>query len=117
MLSSEKDLVEVEILISKTCPYCPAALKMVREAQKIFTDNLNVLEIDIESEGGQLRADMYSVQGTPAVAINGTMVFRGVPSSQRALNGEIEKHLSEEAKLKAKKKEKQRKDRLNLMYG
>ncbi len=117
VLSSNKKKVTVEFFYSVTCPYCPAALKMVQEAKKLYPDDIEVFKIDTQSDFGQAQVQLYSIQGTPAIAINGKIVFRGVPPSQNALNGEIEKYLSEDAISKAKQIKKKRRDRMNLMYG
>lgn len=116
-MTEEEKKVQIEMLSSKTCAYCPAARKMIKKSEKIYPKQLNFFEIDIESVGGRTRAQIFGVQGTPAIAINGILVFRGVPPSQTALNREIEKYLSEEEKAEARKIEKRRKDQVNMMYN
>jgi len=116
-VNKEEEKVKIEMLSSKTCAYCPAARKMIKKSEKLYPNVLDFFEIDIESAGGQTRAQIFGVQGTPAIAINGILVFRGVPPSQSALNEEIEKYLSEEAKEKARKIEKRMRDQVNMMYS
>ena len=116
-LSKDENKVKIEMLSSKTCAYCPAARKMIKKSQKIYLGHTEFLEIDIESTGGRTRAQIFGVQGTPAIAINGILVFRGMPPSQSALNREIEKYLSEEAKKEARKIEKRQRDQVNMMYS
>ena len=116
-MNEKSEKVKIELLFSKTCAYCPAARKMIKKSEKLYPNKLDVLEVDIESVGGRTRAKIFSVQGTPAIAINGILTFRGVPPSQTALNKEIEKYLSEEAKKKARKIEKKQRDQVNMMYS
>jgi len=116
-MSEEEKKVKVEMLSSKTCAYCPAARKMIKKSSKLYPNKLDYLEVDIESVGGKTRAQIFGVQGTPAIAINGILVFRGVPPSQAALNREIEKYISDEAKAEARKIEKRQKDQVNMMYS
>lgn len=117
MVSEKKEKVKIEFFFSKTCQYCPVASKIIQEARKDYIKELDLYQIDIDTAGGQTHAQLYNVQGTPTIAINGLVIFRGVPPSQNAFNQEIEKHLSKESIERARRIHKQRRERINLMYG
>jgi len=82
-------MVKVEILISPHCAYCDAmkrrVYKVVEElkAQKI---NVSVEEIDVLKHP-EIRLK-YEISSTPALAVNGRLLFIGVPKED-----EIRHHL------------------------
>ena len=112
-----KNKLKIEIYTSPTCPYCPAALRMIQKAEVIYQESIDVTVIDIMNPAGQELAAYYNIQATPTIVIGGEVKFRGPPPSQTALFEEIEKYLDEDVvKRTSKLRRTQSRDR-DMMYG
>lgn len=86
--------VEVEVYTSPTCPYCPYAVKLIREVAPSFGQKLGVEEVNTWSEEGQIKAAEYGIMAVPTIVINGKVKFVGVPQKEdlvKAIQDEIEK--------------------------
>ncbi len=60
-----------------TCPYCPAAKKLVKEVAPSFGNSVEVEEVNAWEH--QDRTAKYGIMGVPAIVINGVVKFTGVP--------------------------------------
>jgi len=113
----EPQQVKIEIYTSPTCPYCPAAIRMLQKAIDVYGKILEVTKIDITTpEGGELAA-YYEVQATPTIVMNGIVRFRGAPPSESHLFDEIETMLTEDQIKNAAKKRKAQRREIDMMYG
>ncbi|MFA5106659.1 MAG: thioredoxin family protein [Candidatus Micrarchaeia archaeon] len=70
----------VEIITSPNCPHSP---KATRRLQSILgkMGNVHFVEISMITEQGQMIAESYGVEATPAIIINGSMAYVGVPTT------------------------------------
>ena len=109
--------LEIEIYTSPTCPYCPAALRMLHKAVTMYGDAIHVTKVDVTSPGGQELAAFYKVQATPTIVMNGIVKFRGPPPSEGHLFDEIEKYVSSAVAKQAAKKRKAQRREIDMMYG
>lgn len=117
MSNSDSRKLKIEIYTSPTCPYCPAALKMLKNAQKIYGNALDVLTVDISTQDGQKLAGFYNVRATPTIVMNDEVKFRGAPPGESVLFEEIEKYLDKETIDQAKSKKKKIRQEINMMYS
>ncbi len=124
MTEQEKVKLKIEIYTSPTCPYCPAALRMLEKAVRIYNEAIDVVEVSVASTDGQKLAAIYSVQATPTIVINSEVKFRGPPPSESHLFNEIETHLDQDTVKQATKKRQERKHErkahrreIDMMYG
>jgi len=73
-------MVVVEILKTKSCPFCPVATEVVNKVAKEFGDKVAVKEIFIdEDKGGMRRAKGLGIVSVPTILVNGMIKFSGVP--------------------------------------
>jgi glutaredoxin-like protein len=81
VLSTLRGKVHIETIVTPSCPYCPYAVllahMMAFEAYK--QGNPVVLSEAVEAYENPDVADKYGVMSVPAIAINGILVFVGVP--------------------------------------
>lgn len=117
MLEQKREKLKIEIYTSPTCPYCPAALRMLQKAVGIYKEAIEVTEVSVASSEGQQLAAVYDVQATPTIVIDGTVKFRGPPPSESDLFDEIEGHLDEETIKRSTNKRKARRREIDMMYG
>jgi glutaredoxin-like protein len=81
ILSTLKNTVYIETIVTPSCPYCPYAVLLSnmmayeswkQGARKVVSDTVEAYENpDI--------ADKYGVMSVPAIALNGKLAFIGVP--------------------------------------
>ncbi|MHA1279082.1 MAG: thioredoxin family protein [Candidatus Helarchaeota archaeon] len=117
-MSEKNDIkLKIEIYTSPTCPYCPAALRMLQKAASIYEDAIKVTKIDVTTPSGQELADFYNIQATPTIIMNGVVKFRGPPPNESRLFKEIELYISEKVKAKAAKKRRAQRREIDMMYG
>ena len=117
MTEQESAKLEIEIYTSPTCPYCPAALRMLQKAVTIYGEAVHVTKVDVTSPSGQELAGFYKVQATPTIVMNGIVKFRGPPPSESILFEEIEKYVNKDVAKKAAKKRKALRREIDMMYG
>jgi len=81
VLSTLKGKVHIETIVTPSCPYCPYAVLLAHmlafEAYK--QGNPVIVSEAVEAYENPDIADKYGVMSVPAIAINGTLVFVGVP--------------------------------------
>ncbi|MDR0913440.1 MAG: MJ0307 family thioredoxin [Methanobrevibacter sp.] len=75
-------MTDVEVFVSSTCPYCPMAVDVVKEAQEKL-GNLNIEVINIMDD--RTKALEYQIMAVPAIAINGAVEFVGAPTIDQLL--------------------------------
>ena len=71
--------VHVEYFFAGGCAHCAKAREALREASQV-SPNVQWREIDIAKEPA--RAVDLGILATPAVAINGQLVFNGAPAPE-----------------------------------
>lgn len=73
--------VKIEVFYTEMCPYCPAALELVRKVSAKFSDII-VEEVNASTSEGMARADEYQIFSVPTIVINGKVAFVGVPDKE-----------------------------------
>ncbi|MHA1384939.1 MAG: thioredoxin family protein [Candidatus Helarchaeota archaeon] len=111
MSEKETEKVKIEIYESPTCPHCPVALRMLHNAKKIYKDDIEIIDINISTQNGQMLAQLNNITGTPTIFINGVLKFQGEPRSESAVFNEIEKHLDNKALERGRRNKKKYQDR------
>ncbi|MDD3753574.1 MAG: MJ0307 family thioredoxin [Methanobacterium sp.] len=84
-------VVKVEVFTSPSCPYCPMAIEVVNEVDKIMPGTLEVEKIDIMVD--REKAIEYGLMAVPAIVLNGVVRFVGAPAKEelvKAIEEEIE---------------------------
>jgi len=112
-----RKMLKIEIYTSPTCPYCPAALRMLKKAAGMYKGYIEIIEVSIVSPEGQQLAAMYKIQATPTIIMNGEVKFRGAPPSESVLFDEIERYLDKDITKKVKKLRQARKQDIDMMFG
>jgi len=88
-------MIKVEILVSPSCVYCDS---MKRRVYKVVEDlkaqkiDVNVKEIDVLKQPEIMLK--YEISSTPALAVDGKLVFIGVPKEdelRRKLQNAVKK--------------------------
>ncbi len=81
VLASLRGRVYIETIVTPSCPYCPYAVLLANmfayEAYK--QGSKAVISDTVEAYENPDIADKYGVTSVPAIAINGKLVFIGVP--------------------------------------
>jgi glutaredoxin-like protein len=75
--------VHIEVFVTPTCPYCPAA---VRTAHRLALANENITGDMIEATEFPYLAQKYRVHGVPKSIINGTASLEGAVPEQMFLD-------------------------------
>lgn len=86
---TSKKKILVEVITSPGCPYCPIALKIVREVSRKYPQ-VEVKEVSVATPYGMEKAMKHNVLGTPTILINDNVEFVGVPNPK-----EFEKKLNQ----------------------
>jgi thiol-disulfide isomerase/thioredoxin len=80
-------MVEVVLVKTKSCPYCPSASKLWQDLQKEL--KFSYKEVDAMSPEGQQLVAKYSIMAVPTTIINrdgkSEVAFVGVPSKSQAI--------------------------------
>jgi len=76
--------VKIEVFYTEMCPYCPAALELVREVGAKFSDII-VEEVNTSTSEGMARANGYRIFSVPTIVINGKVAFVGVPEKEELI--------------------------------
>jgi len=81
VLPTLRGKVHIETIVTPSCPYCPYAVLLAHmlafEAYK--QGNPIIISEAVEAYENPDIADKYGVMSVPAIAINGALVFVGVP--------------------------------------
>jgi len=80
-LASLKGRVYIETIVTPSCPYCPYAVLLANmfAYESYKQGSKAVISDTVEAYENPDIADKYGVQSVPAIAINGMLVFIGVP--------------------------------------
>lgn len=80
-LATLRGKVHIETIVTPSCPYCPyaALLAHMMAFEAARQGNPVILSEVIEAYENPDIADKYSVMTVPAIAVNGQVVFVGVP--------------------------------------
>lgn len=73
--------IEIEILKTHSCPWCPVATKLVKKIAKNFR-NVKITETYLETPEGYAKAMKLGVQNVPTVLLNGNIFSIGVPNEE-----------------------------------
>ncbi len=71
--------IKLEVFTSRSCPYCPAALEIVKEIEGEVGDLIEWQEIDTSDDLGRTKAIAHGIRSVPAIVINSKLSFVGVP--------------------------------------
>ncbi len=74
---------KIKIFYSEKCNACPPALRIVRRLKEIFRENLEVKEVNLDTEEGRLEALLDNVMADgviaiPTIDVNGKVRMKGV---------------------------------------
>jgi len=86
--------VKVEVYTTPMCPYCPYAIRMMREIAPSFGDDVVTEEVNTWSPEGQTRALKHGITAVPTIVINDKVKFVGVPRKEdlvKAIQEELKK--------------------------
>ena len=83
-----KGRVHVEVIVTPSCPYCPYAvlLSHMFAYEAYVGGNPVILSEAVEAYENTDIADKYGVMSVPSIAINGQLVFVGVPYEEDFIN-------------------------------
>lgn len=76
-------MVKVQILTTKSCPFCPSAKKVWQEVKK--EHNFDYEEVDAMSPKGADLVERFGVMSVPTTIIDGRVAFTGVPEKSKAV--------------------------------
>jgi len=80
----ESEFVTIKVITSPTCPYCPQAVKLVRELAK-NDSGIIAVELPITTSRGYQEAVKFGISGVPSLIINDRHVVHGLPSKEKLL--------------------------------
>ena len=84
-------MIKLEILTTSLgCSKCERAMQIIKEVVKNYKGKIKVIETDIVKNPNKLIK--FGVMSTPAIIINGKLVFEGAPNKE-ALKKKIEEAL------------------------
>jgi glutaredoxin-like protein len=83
-----KGRVHIEVIVTPSCPYCPYAvlLSHMFAYEAYVQGNPVILSEAVEAYENPDIADKYGVMSVPSIAINGQLVFVGVPYEEDFIN-------------------------------
>lgn len=76
-------MVEVVLVKTKTCVYCPTASRLWNELQKEF--KFTYREVDAMSPEGQKIVEKHMIMSVPTTVVDGKVAFLGIPEKSRAI--------------------------------
>lgn len=72
--------VEIEIMKTEACPWCPLATEIVKKVAKQFGNKVVVKETYVDKDKEAMkRAKDLGIMAVPVILINGMLRFTGVP--------------------------------------
>ncbi len=74
-------VVRVELFHAPNCPRCGRAMALMRELAATFGDRLDYRERDVVAALED--AARLGIRATPAVVIDGRLVFTGLPAKEK----------------------------------
>ena len=78
------EFIVIKVLTSPTCPYCPQAVRMVKEIVN-RDPNIIAIELSVTTPQGYNEAVKFGISGVPAIIINDRRVIHGLPSYEALL--------------------------------
>ena len=85
-------VISVQVFTSDECPYCPKAMEMVKEVSKKYKEVVWT-QTSIDKFAGRKLALNFGIPAVPAIAIDGKLIFIGIPSTNE-FEQEIQKKIS-----------------------
>ncbi|OWT33252.1 thioredoxin [Methanobrevibacter sp. 87.7] len=73
------EMTKVEVFVSSTCPHCPGAIQVVKEAEQEVPD-LDVKICNVEDLENRDKAIEYGIMAVPTIVIDNKVSFVGAPS-------------------------------------
>jgi len=86
-----KRKVQIKIITSPRCPYCPIAVRIANNIAKKYPE-VEVREVSVVTPYGREKAIKHNIMGTPTILINDNVEFIGVPNPEE-LENKIIKYL------------------------
>ncbi|ARM75978.1 protein disulfide oxidoreductase [Acidianus manzaensis] len=85
--------VKVEVVVTPSCPYCPyaALLSHMVAYEACKANKCDIISEVVEAYENQDIAEKYQVMSVPAVAVNESVEFIGVPNEENFVNTILEK--------------------------
>lgn len=76
-------MIEVNILKTQVCPFCPKATAVVRKVASGMSDvEVKETYLDLDPQGQDI-ATRHNVMSVPTILINGQVAFVGVPPEDK----------------------------------
>ena len=72
-------MIEIKLITSPKCPYCPKAREVVRRLVETDRDVI-AIELSVTTDEGLKEALRFGISGVPAIIINDRHILLGVPS-------------------------------------
>lgn len=85
-------VLQVEVFVSSSCPYCPMAVTVAEDAKAELGDKINLDIFNISEPENMSKAREYNIMAVPSIAIDGEIEFMGAPSREdliSALNSKL----------------------------
>ena len=92
---NQKPRVNLIILTSPHCGFCPIAVKMAQQAKEKLGDAIVLREVSVLTPEGQKLAYEHRIQGVPTILIDNSPAFVGVPPDINSLIAKIKQRLKE----------------------
>lgn len=83
--------IQIEVLTSPSCSYCPLAVNMVKEVANSLPDVI-AFETSVSTQEGYKKAVSHGISGVPTILINNKVAFVGVPPSVNSLKQMVLSH-------------------------
>ena len=81
-------MVEIKLLTSPTCPYCPKAREVVKRLAESEKDVI-AMELDVTTEEGLKEALKFGIRAVPAIIINDLVGVPSLNELKRMIRGEV----------------------------
>ena len=77
--------IKVEVFVSDSCPHCPGAVVVAKEAKEVLGDKIDVEILNIGDSDNRQRALDYQIMAVPTIAVNNKVEFLGAPTKEQLI--------------------------------